>query len=127
MKKHYSLIHADKILALVKKEVRGIKSVDDKVVIEVWANCREQGYCIKANSHDYKTDIAICFAQQRSSDAIVVIAGPLRAFDNQTNQPSEKIWTEDRRHFSVDIEAAKFIARKIMMVVEPVATAIMES
>jgi len=127
MKKHYSLVHADKIMAILKKEMRGIKSVKDNASIEVWANCREQGYCIKVNSPDYKTDIAICFAQQRSSDAIVVIAGPSREFDNQTNQPSDKVWGDNRRHFSVDIEAAKFIARKIMMVVEPVATVIMES
>jgi hypothetical protein len=127
MKFHYSLEHANKVLALVQKEVRGVKSVNgDHVRIEAWANGREQGYCIKAIAEADGTDVAICFAQARSSDSLVVIAGSDREFNGQTNQPSETVWEKNRRHFDDNKKAAEYIAQEILKTVEPVAVKMME-
>jgi hypothetical protein len=128
MKFHYSLEHANKVLALLRKEVKGVKSANSELVsIEAWANCREQGYCIKVYAKSYDGGIAICFAQQRSSDSTVVIVGPMKDFNNQTNQPSESAY-EDARFFGYndDEKAAKYIAGEILKVLEPVHAAIVE-
>lgn len=131
MRFHYSLVHANKVLALLRKELRGIKSANgDRVSIEAWTNCREQGYCIKCYPDVLPgmklTDWAVCFAQARSSDGLVVVSGPLSEFDMK-NQPSAALWaTDSRRYFDDDLEAAKHIAKEIMKVMEPVAAAIIE-
>jgi len=126
MRFHYSLEHANKVLALVQKGVRGVKSANgDHVYVEAWANCREQGYCVKVNSPNWDADVAVCFAQTRSGDSMVVIAGPVREFNNQTNQPSETIWEKNHRYFNDDAEAARYIAQEILRVVEPVAARMM--
>lgn len=130
MRKHYSLAHADRVLSLLRKELKGVKSAnDDHVSIEAWANCREQGYCIKVYSKEWDNNIAICFAQYRSSDSTVVVSGPAREFNNQTNQPSERVWEKNNRHFKVDEDkkAAEYIAGEILKVVEPVAVKMMET
>ena len=125
MRFYYSLEHANKILALVRRELRGVRSARE-VSIEAWANCREQGYCIKASPPDWDRRVAICFAQTRNSDSLVVIAGSARDFNNQTNQPSEKIWEANRKFFDGDKKAAEYIAKEILKVVEPVAVKMME-
>lgn len=61
--------------------------------IESWANCREQGLCF--NYGQYKAVTSEC----RGSDSIIVIVGKSMDFNNQTNQPSEKIWSEARTFF----------------------------
>jgi hypothetical protein len=125
MKFHYSLEHANKVLALLRKEVKGVKSANSELVsIEAWANCREQGYCIKVYAKSYD-GVAICFAQQRSSDSTVVIVGPMKDFNNHTNQPSESAYG-DARFFGDDGKAAKYIAGEILKVLEPVHAAIVE-
>lgn len=127
MRFHYSLEHANKVLALVQKGVRGVKSANgDHVYVEAWANCREQGYCIKAQGDLDCPSIAICFAQTRSADSLVVIAGPERGFNNQTNQPSEAVWEKNHMYFSDDKKAAEYIAQEILKAVEPVAVKMME-
>lgn len=128
MKFHYSLEHANKVLTLLRWEVKGVRSANSELVsIEAWANCREQGYCLKVYRQHYDGGIAICFAQQRSSDSTVVIVGPMKDFNNQTNQPSESAW-EDARFFGYDDDekAARFIAHEILKVMEPVAAKMME-
>ncbi len=123
MQWHYSLKHANEILRLLRKELgrngRG-------VTIEAWANCREQGYCLKVWPVGMVVDraIGICFAQERSGDRLTVITGPILEFNNQTNQPSEKLW-ENRRGFSDNGEAARYIAARVFQTIEPVAAALM--
>lgn len=133
MKKHYSLIHADRVLALVRKRL-GRDFGGDRVIIECWSNGREQGYYIQT----YPVDLirhaggkaeegAIVFAQARSSDGITVTAGTSREFNYQTHQPSEDLWANANKHFNDDREAAKYIADFILKSMEPVAAAMMKS
>lgn len=123
MQWHYSLKHANEILRLLRKELgrngRG-------VTIEAWANCREQGYCLKVwpMGLDASRATGICFAQGRSGDSIVVVSGPILKFNNQTNHPSEELWG-DRRGFSDDGEATRYIAAQVFKTIEPVAAALM--
>jgi hypothetical protein len=122
MQWHYSLKHANEILRLLRKE---LGRNGNGVTIEAWANCREQGYCLKVWPVGLDADraIGICFAQERGGDSLVVISGPIRAFNNQ-NQPSEELWG-DRRGFSDNGEAVRYIAARVFQTIEPVAAALM--
>lgn len=128
MRKHYSLIHADKILALVRKRL-GRDFGGDRVIIECWSNGREQGYCIQTYPDAVGKAEAgtIVFAQARSSDGLTVTAGTSREFNYQTHQPSEDLWANANKHFNDDREAAKYIADFLLKSMVPVAAALMKS
>jgi hypothetical protein len=123
MRWHYSLKHSNEILRLLRKE---LGRNGNGVTIEAWANCREQGYCLKVWPMGLDADRAtgICFAQERSGDSIVVVSGPIRSFNNQTNQPSDEL-CRNRRGFSDDGEAARYIAAQVLKTIEPVAASLM--
>ncbi len=87
---HYSLEAANAVLKLINKKLP--KKFAKGCTLKVWANGREQGYCIDGPSNDvYKNTKKLVFAQQRNSDYIVVVAGTVFEFDEQ-NQPSELLW-----------------------------------
>ena len=113
MRYHYSLEHAtqvlNKIFAIVGRE-------EDEVYVQAWANGREQGYYISYYCGCGDGGYGVCFAQQRNSDSIVVVWGPVDEFDLQTNQPSEHIWEERRKYFDEDDEAAVFIIDKLSII-----------
>lgn len=108
IEKHNSLVHATKVLALVKEALKGLKGRNP--TLEVWANGREQGYALR----QYQIDVSrmVVFAESRGSEQIVVISGSVFQFDHSSNQPSDELWASKsaRRHFSSDLEAAKHIA-----------------
>ena len=109
--KHYSLTHADKVLKLVRKQVK----CDG--LIGVWANGREQGY------HITSVDRAVVFAQQRNSDQIIVIYGLAVKFDISTHMPNDELWDRGRgdsiQCFDDDNVAAKAITEWIDNGVKP--------
>ena len=105
MHKHYSLAHAEKVLKFARKFYKGKR---DDVTIEVWANCREQGFHLV----NYTKKKALSFAQQRNSDETVVVYGDPQDFDITTNAPTDEAWDKRRMHFreSQDEEAGRWIA-----------------
>jgi hypothetical protein len=106
IRKHYSLVHADKVLKIVKRLMHKVE-IDGS--IRAWSNGREQGYAIQIRTHDYFDNRTVCFAEQRNSDAVVVVYGPSIRFDISTNQPDEELWATNRHDFAEDEDAAQFI------------------
>lgn len=74
-----------------------------------FANCREQGFCVSyfANGKEYKA----CFAEDRSSDNIVVYIGDSSSFCYQTNRPNDKA---QREYFLPSEEEVKHAARFVV-------------
>jgi len=112
IKKHYSVIHSDKVLSLIKKRLSKVKSKTERmneVSVEQWSNGREQGYSLFV----YGTKGArINFAQQRNSDTMVVLCGSMANFDITTNQPNDDIWAK-QKFFDTDEICAQYIVDKI--------------
>ena len=95
---------ARKVLAEVKRLAKSSK--DDSIIgIEVYANCREQGFAL-ASCDDRK----VAFAENRNSDDIVVYFGSRKDFDFNTNIPSDAVWAK-RKFYRYDKphSAAAFI------------------
>lgn len=69
-----------------------------------WCNGREQGFHLVCDG------LAVCFAENRNSDHIVVYAGESGCmnFDITTYQPSEDLW-KNRKLFDNESLAVKFI------------------
>lgn len=108
---HTSLQVAHKVLRAVEKIIP--KNIAKDSRIESWSNGREQGLCLEnfsrsANGSDIRK---IVFAEARSSDNILVVHGSNYEFDFRTNQPSEKVWENNRRYFQYNqhTEVAKYI------------------
>jgi len=104
---HYSLKLARAVVAKIDLP----KEVAKNCTVESWSNGSEQGLCIKKYDFSGAGDKGkhIVVAQQRSSEQILIVAGPSRDFDFQTNQPSDDIWYKDgaRTHFDYnDVEKA---------------------
>jgi len=80
-----------------------------------WCNGREQGFHLVCDG------LAVCFAENRNSDHIVVYAGESGCvnFDITTYQPSEDLW-KNRQLFDNEPLAVKFIAEFLSGV--PVST-----
>jgi hypothetical protein len=117
LKAHYSLAHATKVLNLVRKKLA--KTPFD-ITVGCWANGREQGYHLarwatipelKAGQKD-SAEIALVFAQQRNSDAMLVIYGTHTQFEIDTHMPKEELWDakDHMRIISGDEETASYIA-----------------
>ena len=98
IRKHHSLLHADRIL----REVRKLWPEEWDGSLRCWANGREQGYNLTAMIlDDDRYGTAECvFSEGRSCDGALVMvgSGESGAFDFQTNQPSEATW-EGRKYF----------------------------
>jgi len=113
MRKHYSLRHADKIL----DKLFGILGYSDDradIIVQSWSNGREQGYYLQL----FRTNIGICFAQQRNSDAMIVIHGNLMDFDITTNMPATREVWDRQKCFEDDDEAVAYIIDKLEIINE---------
>lgn len=110
--KHYSLLHAEKVLKLIRPLAKGLKFDLD---LSVWSNGREQGFYLTRREGTPDGWPALVWAQYRTSDSIVVIFGDHQEFDITTHMPSEKLWGGESKghmkffHSDKDHEAAKFI------------------
>lgn len=106
MQKHYSLVHAEKVLKFARAYFKGKRS---DITVQLWANSREQGFHLV----NYVSDKALSFAQQRNSDQTLIVFGAVKDFDTGTGSPSEEIWGKNCIYFDVDkdIEAGKWIAK----------------
>lgn len=97
---------ARKVLTFVRKLAKRSKD-DSYVEIQVYANCREQGFALA--SCDARM---VAFSENRNSDDIVVYAGSRKHFAFNTNIPSDEVW-ENRKFFRYNEheKAAKFIVK----------------
>ncbi len=101
IEKSANLLHADRILA----EVRKIWPKQWEGWLKCWANGREQGYWLQATLWigDYaERGAAACvFSEGRSCDGALIVVGGTRDFDYMTNHPSDKLWHDDncRKYF----------------------------
>jgi len=105
IKKHYSLIHAAKVLKLIQKS-RKLKKIP--IRLDNWSNGREQGYSLWVDTFSLGARRRVNFAQARNSDETIVIAGKPLDFDITTNMPTDEVW-ERRRYFKDDRDAAEAI------------------
>lgn len=115
---HYSLVHAQKVLKLVRalwnEDPPSREDVFDATV-DTWSNGREQGFHVSVTFTAKKENASnirgrgVCFAQQRCSDLLVVIAGDAAEFDITTNMPSEELWASGRFEFYSDKAGARAI------------------
>ena len=97
---------ARKVLAIVKRLAKNSKD-DSYIGVEVYANCREQGFALA--SHD---NAKVAFSEHRRSDDIVVYFGIRADFEWNTNIPSEKVWASARYfRYNQHEAAAKFIVK----------------
>jgi hypothetical protein len=119
IKKHESLVRADKVLRAVN--ALGLsKFAAEHFRVEAWDNCREQGYVLKAYLFEPigsllgpqgrgTYNVGVFFAQDRGSDATVVCIDSSAAAIG--NHPSDKAWEKSRKHFNSTEtkKAAKYI------------------
>ena len=96
---------ARKVLAIVKRLAKNSKS-DAFVLIETYANYREQGFALSTLSSK------VVFSKNHNSDNIVVYFGHSSEFERNSNIPSEDVY-EIRKFFMYNEheKAAKFILR----------------
>ena len=105
MQKHYSLIHAEKVLKAIRKAMP--KTISKEVSVDLWSNGREQGFHLE----NHKNQTELVFAQQRNSDEVLVVCGTSGEFNIITNHPSEEVWAKGRRCFRYDSEAVFHIIK----------------
>ena len=113
IEKHYSILHAEKVLKLIRPLAKGLKF---NLSMALWSNGREQGFYLCRDDFDGPGEWpALVFAQYRTSDSIVVVFGKSTEFDITTHMPAEHLWGgEEKGHMKFfpsdkDKEAAKFI------------------
>jgi hypothetical protein len=113
--KHPSLVHAEKVLNLVRdgwdELPESTRNNLRTALIQVWSNGREQGFHISLRDSAAEAERAVVFAEQRSSDQVVVLAGDAIRFDITTNMPDEKLWEEAVHCFSDDAQAADLVKK----------------
>jgi len=108
------ILVARKVLACLEKKIT--KQQAKGSYLDSWSNCREQGHCLHYwNAKDSCFQRLALIAEHRSSDCILVILGPSREFDMQTNQPSEELYYATRKLFNCgDYKgAAKYILDEV--------------
>jgi hypothetical protein len=97
---------AFKVLNEVNRTIN--KKVSKNLWLEVYSNCREQGYCIK-----HKNGLSISFSENRNSDDIVVYVGT--KFDMQGNVPTEESYRKARYFRYDDVSGAvNYIMVKVL-------------
>ena len=109
IKKHYSVIHSDLVLKLIKKRLSKGKG---EIEVDQWSNGREQGYSLFVSTPSSLKCARINFAQQRNSDNMVVMCGDLINFDITTHQPNNDLWNK-QHHYSNDEVCAQYIVDRI--------------
>ena len=60
VERHYSMLHSEKVLKIIRRLFKDVKPKDvgDYVLVDNWANGREQGF------HLCLGNKGVCFAQQ---------------------------------------------------------------
>lgn len=112
IQKHYSIIHAEKVLKLIRPLAKGLKF---NMTLRNWSNGREQGFFLSRQEGAPEEWPALVWGQYRTSDSTVVVFGRVPDFDITTHQPSGALWGgEEKGHMKFfpsdkDAEAAKFI------------------
>jgi len=120
LRKHYSLKHANKILNRLFSILGEAESeTEARVIVECWSNGREQGYFLRKFPVSELNQYCVCFAQQRNSDELVVLCGPLDCFDITTNMPNKEIWSQ-QKCFEDDDEAVAYIIDKLGVIDEAI-------
>jgi hypothetical protein len=101
---------ARKVLGFVKKGLKTLKPADDPVTLEVYTNCREQGFALHRYTGDRTADRKVAFSEHRRSDMIAVYFGGREDFEFNTNIPSDEVY-KNARFFQYDQheKAAKFV------------------
>jgi hypothetical protein len=108
LKKHHSLIRAEKVLA--RANALGFsKFAAEKFTVYVWDNCREQGLVIKAMLVVKKAkptesrfrSPAVFVAKCRISDDTLVVVDEVIGFLGR-NMPSDSGWETGRKYFHED-------------------------
>lgn len=92
---------ARKVLAEVRKLLRSPKDDDTYVVIEVYVNCREQGFALSSCA-----DRKVAFAEFRRSDDVVVYFGSCGDFAFNTNIPTDEVYEEAQFYSPRQIKSA---------------------
>ena len=106
LKKHYSMEASDRVLRQLKKLDVSIVLKHVEVVVSAFSNGREQGYHLLLYRDNIRNSNAVSFAQQRTSDDIVVYYGNENDFDITTNHPVD--W--DKKKFFRYNELDKCVA-----------------
>jgi hypothetical protein len=111
--KHYSVLHAEKVLKLIRPLAKGLKF---NLTLSLWSNGREQGFYLCRDSEGSPGEWpALVWGQYRTSDSTVVVFGKATEFDITTHMPAEHLWGgEEKGHMKFfpgdkDEAAAKFI------------------
>ena len=89
------------------------KEIARDCTLQSWSNGREQGLCISYFAPDLKSKMVV-FAQQRSSDAILIVGGHPNDFCIN-HQPSDALWVKDGARVTFDADdhdkAVKYIEK----------------
>ena len=111
---------ADAVLALVEERLNSLDAYEQNVncmyFLEPYKNGRERGWCL-FNTKKGCTK-AVCFAEHRSSDVIVVYSGKSVEFSCGGNVPSDNVW-KTAKTFSSPAKytvAAKYVVKEIRKV-----------
>ncbi len=119
MKLANSLYMANRTLAEVRKELKGIGSSPCEGTLDAYRNGRENGYSISLHFHeeDGSSELhhaRITWAENRNSDHVVVysastslVSGPVWSCEL-----SEEEW-ETRKYFDTEEEAATYIVKNL--------------
>lgn len=116
MKLANSLYMANRTLAEVRKELKGIGSSSCEGILNAYRNGRENGYSISLWVGSYQTRIT--WAENRNSDQVVVYSGRIlvvsspNGFKTFGSELSEKEY-EARKYFDTEEEAATYIVKKL--------------
>lgn len=116
LQKNQSLERAEKVLkilnSLIEKTVGKKRKLEKSYYVEQYNNGREEGFCIR----HIKNRTNISFAENRTSDHIVVYAGV--DFDNMNgNLPSDLAY-ENAQFFNTEREAAKAILLNMIFCID---------
>ena len=114
--RHPSLARAEDVLNRITKLATRCRKEEIEILVKSWSNCREQGYALYAYLRDApsgESDRVALIAMCRNSDSTLVVMGNREDFDIQTNQPNDKVWSNQCHYFPVgwEQEAAKSVLK----------------
>ena len=94
---------ADAVLALVEERLHTLDVHEENVncmyFLEPYKNGRERGWCLLTTKEGHTK--MVCFAEHRSSDAIVVYSGKSVEFSCGGNVPSDEVWKKAKTFSSL--------------------------
>ena len=111
-------IPKDSKIGVAMAVLRAIKMKASDVSVDVYSNCREQGFFVSSYYKNAKWNErrAVSFAENRNSDEIIVQFGIKDKDFNDYGVLSEKKYKTNKKHFSCgEYEKAGEFARKWLM------------